>query len=136
MKFFFDNCTWPPLAATLDGFLRHAGHSAVHIKDMPCGRDATDLEWIGMLAPESSEWTVITGDLRIQKNRAERLAFRQASLQGFVLAPAYHKTPMHKATSFVLWRWPDLEQLIALTAAPFLFELPMSRSSLIRPLPL
>jgi PIN like domain len=52
VKVFFDNCTSPVLATTVDGFIRSAGHSANHIKDLPCGRDATDLEWIEMLARE------------------------------------------------------------------------------------
>jgi predicted nuclease of predicted toxin-antitoxin system len=80
LKFFFDNCTWPPLAACFDGYLRHLGHGAAHIRDLPCGANATDLEWIAMLRAEDADWVVITGDLRIQRNRAERLAFRQASL--------------------------------------------------------
>lgn len=89
-----------------------------------------------MLRAENADWVVITGDLRIQRNRAERLAFRQANLRGFLLGAAYHKTPMHKATSLFIWRWPDIEQLLALTASPFLFEIPISRSGRIRPLPL
>lgn len=136
MRAFFDNCTSPTLAATIDGFVRHRAHGAVHIRDLPCGRHATDIEWIQYLASTGDDWLVITGDGRIQKNRAERLAFRQAGLRGFVLAPAYQKTPLHHQASFLLWRWLDVEDLIRLTAAPFLFELPMSRTSQIRALSL
>jgi len=90
-----------------------------------------------MLAADGGDtWIVFTGDLRIQRNPAERMAFRQARLRGFVFAPAYQKTPLNQQASFLLWRWPDIEQLTTLTAAPFLFELPMSKSSQIRQLPL
>lgn len=135
MKVFFDNCTPPVLAATLDGFIRSEGHSAYHIKDLPCGPHATDLEWIQMLASERRVWMVVTGDARIGKNKATRAAYRAAELSGFVLARAYQKTPMHKVASFILWRWPEMEQLFSLTGAA-LYELPMNRSRKIRPLPL
>ncbi|MBA1158926.1 hypothetical protein [Microvirga mediterraneensis] len=137
MKVFFDNCTSPTLATTVDGFVQHYGHSASHIKDLPCGRNAKDVEWIKMLGEDKSEtWIIVTGDTRIQKNPAERAAFRQAHLRGFVLAPAYQKTPLNQQASFLLWRWPDIEQFVKLTSAPFLFEVPMSKSSRIKQLPL
>lgn len=135
MKVFLDNCTSPVLATTLDGFLRHLGHAAVHIRDLPCGRHATDLDWIRFLATSDEDWMVITGDGRLHKNRAERMAFRQAGLRGLVLAPAYQRTPLNQQASFLLWRWPDIEGLLKL-ASPFLFELPMRRSGGIRQLPL
>lgn len=53
-----------------------------------------------------------------------------------MLSPAYHKTPTHQVASFLLWRWPGIEQLARLTAALFLFELPMHRSSRLKQLPL
>jgi hypothetical protein len=79
---------------------------------------------------------VVTGDDRIRKNKAERAAFHAAELSGFVLAPAYQKTPINQVASFLLWRWPEMEQLFGLITGPALHELPMSRSSKIRQLPL
>lgn len=104
LKVLFDNCTSPVLAATLGGYLNHLGHEAIHLKDLPCGRHATDLEWMEYLRKDRSEWVVVTADSRIQKNRAERVAYRQANLRGFVLAPAYQKTPLNQTASFLLWR--------------------------------
>lgn len=135
MKLFFDNCTSPTLAATIGGFLKHLNHDAIHIKDAPCGRHAKDSEWIAMLGNEREDWVVVTGDGRIAKNHAERVAFRQASLKGFVLARAYQATPIHQQAAFLLWRWPDIEKLTTLTAAPFLFELPMNRSAKMKQIP-
>jgi PIN domain-containing protein len=136
VKVFFDNCTSPVLATSLNGFIEHRGHSAHHVKDLPCGRDAPDVEWIGMLAREQHIWMVVTGDDRIRKNKAERAAYRSAELSGFVLAAAYQKTPIHQVASFMLWRWPEMEQLFTLVGGAALYELPMSRSSKIKPLPL
>jgi hypothetical protein len=72
----------------------------------------------------------------IRKNKAERAAFRSAELSGFVLTPAYQKTPMHQVASFLLWRWPEMEQLFGLVGGAAVYELPLSRTSKIRQLPL
>ena len=136
MNIFFDNCTSPVLATTLDGFIRHENHHAFHIKDLPCGRHASDLEWIEMLQKDNAVWVVVTGDGRIRRNQAERAAYRRAGLRGFVLAAAYQKTPIHKCAAFMIWRWPDMENLLKLVAGAALYELPMNRSSRMRQLPL
>ena len=59
---------------------------------------------------------------------------RASGLSGFVLAPAYQKTPIYQQASILLWRWPDMEKLMGLARG--LYELPISRSGRIKPLPL
>jgi hypothetical protein len=93
----------------------------------PAGRNAEDVEWITMLAQQRRDWMVATGDDRIRKNNATRAAYRSAELSGFVFAPAYQKTPMHQVASFMLWRWPEMEQLFRLVGGAALYELPMNR---------
>ncbi|MHC2021358.1 PIN-like domain-containing protein [Methylobacterium sp. CM6247] len=134
-RVFFDNCTSPVLAETVNGYLKHLGQRADHIRDLPCGRHASDFEWIEFLASSGDDWLTITGDGRIQKNKAERAAFRKAGLKGIVLAPAYQKTPINQQASFLMWRWPEIQSLLKF-APPFLFEVPMRNASGIRPLPL
>ncbi|MBB6169913.1 hypothetical protein [Chelatococcus composti] len=112
MNVFFDNCCSPALASTLNGYISHSGHRACHIADLPCGRHAADEEWIAMLAEDDGHWIVITGDYRIYRNKAQRAAFRASGLSGFVLAPAYQKTPIYQQASILLWRWPDMEKLM------------------------
>jgi hypothetical protein len=137
VKVFFDNCTAPRLAAVLAGFIGPDGHSAFHIRDLPCGPHASDQEWIAMLAADPARWIVITGDGRIRKSRPEREAYRAAGLCGFVLAPSYQKTPLFQQAASLLWRWPEIENLVNLVTPPALFELPMGlRRGGIRPLPL
>ena len=136
MNVFFDNCTAPVLATTLGGYISNYGHSAHHIRTLPCGASAPDIVWMDMLAQSKQDWVVITGDARIQRNKAERAAFRQARLRGFVLAPAYQKTPSHQTASTLIWRWPDMEKLVQSVAAPALYELPINRTGRFKQLPL
>ncbi|MER2198094.1 PIN-like domain-containing protein [Methylobacterium brachiatum] len=135
MRVFFDNCTSPVLAETLNGYLRHRSDSASHIRDLPCGRHASDLDWMAYLAGTGDDWLVVTGDKRIHNNKAERAAFRQAGLKGLVLAAGYQKTPIHQQASFLIWRWPDIDGLLENLRPPFLFEIPMKRQAGFRQLP-
>jgi hypothetical protein len=136
VKVFFDNCTSPVLASSLDGLIRHDGHAAAHIRDLPCGRHAKDIEWIQMLHDDPNEWVVITGDGRISRNPAERAAFRSAGLFGIVLAPGLLRLRVNQQASLLLWRWPDIMSLLRLVRRPALYELPQNRGSALRTLPL
>jgi hypothetical protein len=89
---FFDNCTSPVLASTLQGFIEHQGHAAFHIKHLPSlpkGRHSADVKWIGHLRRQADRWMFVTADDRLRKNQAERAALRSADLHGFVLARGY-----------------------------------------------
>lgn len=139
MKVLFDNCTSPVLASTLDGFIRYEGHSAFHIKDvpgLPNGRNSTDLEWIELLRATPDRWFFITGDGRVVKNPAERAALRSAGLHGFVLAPAYQKTPLNQLASMLLWKWPELLQVTDLLSAPTMHEVSINKNTKLKALPL
>jgi hypothetical protein len=136
VKVFFDNCTSPVLATTLHGFIDHLGHSATHVKELPCGRHAPDEEWISMLASDPAVWVVITGDDRIYRNAPERRAYRAAGLRGFVMARGFQRMPLHQRASRIVWRWPEMEALLGVVGEPALFELPVGLGSKITPLPL
>ncbi|WP_423827876.1 hypothetical protein [Sinorhizobium americanum] len=64
----------------------------------------------------------ITGDTRVLRNSAERAALRSAGLHGFVLAPAYQKSPMHMVAATIVSRWPDMYHLTSIVAAPSMHE--------------
>jgi len=136
---FFDNCTSPILASTLHGFIHHDGHNAAHIRDLsglPNGRHSKDVEWIDFLRRSNDEWIFISGDGRVLKNPAERAALRSAGLHGFILAPAYQKTPMNHVASTLIWRWPEMLQITRLLAAPSMHEVPINRGTKMRALPM
>ena len=85
MNVFFDNCTPPVLAETIDGFIRHQGNRAFHIRDignagLDIPRNATDIQWIGTLAADRDDWIVVTSDRRIATVPAEKEAFRLSRL--------------------------------------------------------
>jgi hypothetical protein len=134
---FFDNCTAPWLASTLHGFVAHLGHQALHIKDvkgLPQGRHTPDLDWIELLKREK-DWIFITGDTRLLKNKAERAALRSSGLYGFILATGYQKMPDFQVASNLIWKWPEIENLMK-AVEPAIFEIPVSRSSKLKSLPL
>lgn len=139
MNVLFDNCTAPLFAAVLDAFVSSSGHRAFHIRDvpgLPNGRRSTDLEWISHLQHQPSVWIFISGDGRVLKNSAERAALRSAGLHGFILAPAYQKTPFNQVAAMILWKWPEIESVANLLEPPSMHEIPIGKSSKLRPLPL
>jgi hypothetical protein len=66
----------------------------------------------------------------------ERAALRSAGLHGFILAAAYQKTLMHQVASILIWRWPEVVKITELIEPPSMHEIPINRSSKLRPLPL
>ncbi len=134
MRIFVDNCISHVIASTLNGYVAHLGHDAVHIRELPCGPHAADVVWMAALRATGDDWLVLTGDMRISRNRPERLAFAQANLKGVALASPYQTMPMHQRASTILWRWPDIENAVARFQPPFLFELPVGRNTGLRTL--
>jgi hypothetical protein len=137
VRVFFDNCTAPWLASTLDGFISHLGHRAYHVKDvpgLPKGRHTADVDWIEHLR-QGKDWIFITGDGRLLKNKAERVVLRSAGLYGFILATGYQKMQDHEVASNLIWKWPEIENVMK-AIDPAIFEIPISRGSKLRTLPL
>lgn len=138
MKVFFDNCTAPVFAETLNAFIQRSGHFAQHISsiaDLPNGRKSRDVEWINFLRNSVDVWIFITGDGRVTKNPAERAALRSAGLHGFVLAPAYQTTPFNKVAAALLWRWPEIVKVTELLSAPTMHEIPIKTGTKLRQMP-
>lgn len=139
MKALFDNCTPPVFASTLHGFISHYGHAALHIKDLPGlsrGRSSPDIEWIDLLRDSRERWMFVSGDGRILRNPAERAALRSAGLHGFILPPAYQKTPLYQVAAVLILRWPDMLHLTEIVSAPSMHEIPIKKHTKLRPLPL
>jgi hypothetical protein len=136
---FFDPCTAPVFASTLDGFITGSGHRAFHIKDVAGlrdGRDSSDLVWIDHLRRDAAVWIFITGDGRILKNPPIRRALRSAGLHGFVLAPAYQKTQLHQVAATLVWKWPEIELVTGALQPPSLHQVPIGKNTKLSQLPL
>lgn len=133
MNFLFDNNTSPILANIVDGYVRHEGHRAFHIKEesghtLGINRNAKDVEWISALGRDARVWVVVTADRRISTVPAEKEAFRRAKLKGILLLPGYRKMPVNKIGSLLLWRWPELVETIDRFGPPALIGVPPSKS--------
>ena len=123
------------MASTLDGYIRYDGHKTEHLREWLSAK-ATDLEWMAKLAEASEDWIVITGDLRIHRNKAERQAFRRLGLRGIALAPAYQKTPMSRICAMLVDGWPRILTQVGALSPPFLLEMPIKFGAKFRSLPL
>ena len=139
MNFFFDNCTSPVLASTINGYVQNEGDHAFHIREVrPSGlalsQHAKDTEWIEALGKDPRPWIVVTADHRLSRIRAEREAFRRAGLKGFLLHRAYQKIKVHQQASILLWRWPELVDVIERFSPPTLIGVPQSRNGKLNPL--
>ena len=85
MNVLIDENLPPRLATTLDGFIREDGHGASSLRDK-YGPGVRDETWIADLGRDADDWIVISGDLRITRDRAIRTVFRSSGLRGFFLA--------------------------------------------------
>lgn len=135
MRVFFDNCTAPRLASTLDGFISHDGHHAWHMKHvpgLPNGHKSTDIEWIEHLK-RGKDWIFFTFDRRILKNPAEKAALKAAGLHGFILASGFMKMPMNEVASVLLWKWPEVENQFK-SVDPAIYEIQVSRQARLKPI--
>lgn len=121
------------LANALNALIEPHGQSARHVRFMSeyGFRGSTpDEEWILKLSQDSpADWIIVTGDQRIRKNKAERIAWKKAGLKAFVLASGFQKMPLNQCASVLLWRWPEMDQFIRLAAAGSMFELPVNKRS-------
>ena len=101
MNIFIDNNLSPALARSLNGFLEERDEGkAVHLRDKfdPATKDET---WIKALKKENCDWIVISADLKITKNKAEKEAWREAKLKGFFVNKAFLKREQHLIVSRV-----------------------------------
>lgn len=134
MNFFFDNNLSPALAKTIDAYLSYTEQRAIHIRDinefgMTVVSNSKDTEWIEALGKDNRNWIVFTQDRNIRKVKIEKLAFQKARLKGFLLSQSFQKLPMNKQASILLWRWPELIDLMSKFNPPVLIEVPASKSA-------
>jgi PIN like domain len=86
--------------------------------------DIDDIAFVEALSREG-HWIVISGDYRITRNKAERLAFQQSRLTGFFMAPALKKAPVLKQLERLCVLWDTIITVADATAPGALFELPI-----------
>jgi hypothetical protein len=127
VKLFFDNCILFRIARALDILDEH--NSIVALRDkFPV--DVEDLEWISELAREKENWIIISGDVRISRNKAEREAWLEAQLTAFFWEPGWENLPhWRKAATMVKW-WPAISEQAVKIAPGAGFMIPVRSSRL------
>lgn len=73
-----------------------------------------DAEWIETLGREGG-WTILSGDLRIARQRPSRELFLRAGLVGFFPMPAVLEMPLHRKAARILTLWPNIVDLVGVT---------------------
>src|SRR5438105_11673959 len=87
MKFVLDHNLPPGLARALNELSKSEGHEVYPLREK-FAEDVKDHAWISALGRES-EWAVISGDISIFKVEEARVAWREAKLTIFFLAPGW-----------------------------------------------
>lgn len=131
MKLLFDNNISPKVARAINELI--SPHNlAVPLRDK-FPEDTKDIDWIAGLGEEGG-WSVVSGDLRITKNKAERAAWLQTDLVGFFMESAMARLPPLEQTARILLRLPTIETQISLIRGPALFTLPIGNASRLKQL--
>jgi len=104
VKFFFDNCVSENVVAALRCLEKR--HDLVHLRDrFPEG--TLDPVWIGALGSEGG-WTIVSGDPRISRGKAERAAWRESGLTAFFCGDAWGSRKLMMQASEMLRMWDDI----------------------------
>ena len=115
MRFFFDNCVSIKFVQALSILARIQEYELVHLTER-FAPDTKDEEWIRSLADEG-QWVIISGDPRISKGQAQRIAWKESGFTAFFFADGWASKGFWKqAESLVHW-WPQIV-LRAREAAP------------------
>jgi hypothetical protein len=131
LKLLFDNNVSPKVARAINELIApHA--AAIPLRDK-FPQSAKDIEWIAALGREGG-WSVVSGDLAITKNKAEKAAWLQTDLIGFFMEPAMARLTPIEQTARLLLRLPLIEAQLRLISGPALFSLPIGNSSKLRQL--
>ncbi|MEC9347866.1 MAG: hypothetical protein VYB54_16695 [Pseudomonadota bacterium] len=121
MKLFFDN-NLPPRIAHAANILLAPEHSAVALRDR-FEPSIKDVDWMAALGLEGG-WVVISADIRILRNAAERQAFRDARLVGFFVEPGVAKLDRLMQASVLFRRFDEIRRQVDLISPPATFSIP------------
>jgi hypothetical protein len=127
LKVLVDNNLSPLLAQSIHILVSPDGDQVVALRHRFPANTPDDV-WISALGAEGG-WSVLSGDVRIARRPAEKLAWHQSRLKGFFLAPAWSKhSNLEKAARLLLW-WPKLRDQERLVGPGAIFQVPVNPGS-------
>ena len=107
MRFFFDNQMSPFLARAVAALERGVNsHQVTHLREK-FPRAITDPDWIHALA-EERDWVIVSADLGITRNPANRAAWGESGLTAFFLKGGWQNQEIWIYASRFLWWWPKI----------------------------
>jgi hypothetical protein len=109
VRFFVDNCIAKKIAQSIAILAQGRDQEVVHLTDR-FAPDTRDVDWIRVLQREGN-WTIISADPRISRNRIEQAAWQESRLTAFFFVDFASRRFWAQAEEIV-HRWP----LIAETA--------------------
>ncbi|TCA28416.1 hypothetical protein E0H70_21095 [Rhizobium leguminosarum bv. viciae] len=127
MKVIFDHNLSPRLARSLQALMGD-DHEIVALRDR-FPPNIKDVDLIAELSKQG-DWIFISGDRRITRNRAEKIAFQGSKLVGMFLSSGLHKSTVLKQAERLISLWPVIETVAANVSGGAMFELPMKSSKL------
>lgn len=124
MKILTDHNISPKVARALNALVEdHQGSRVIALRDK-FAVNIADVDWITELGNEGG-WSVISGDLHIQKNKAERVAWMQTNLIGYFLEPSMAALAPIEQTSRLLLRLKSIEAQSRMVRGPAMFSIPI-----------
>jgi len=111
LKFFFDTCISVRVVRALRHVLETEGGGKVcelqHLSERYSDSSVPDVRWIADLGVEGG-WIIISGDPRISRGKAEKLAWKESGLTAFFLSDGWAGGNIYSQTADVIRRWPDI----------------------------
>jgi hypothetical protein len=113
----------PRLARMIHAF--EPEHTVEHHDDT-FDRTTADLEWIRQLADREKKWFVISGDLRILRNKAEAAVLRGSQLTFFALKRGWINIGLHEQAWRLVKVWSRIVDEARKATKPTVFEVPVN----------
>jgi len=108
VNFFFDNNLPPQLARALNELITPEGHSVSHLRDR-YRPNMSDVDWLTALAREKDgPWIIVSGDMRISRNKAERKAWLDSSHIIFFLSKGWTNIEPYTQLSKLIKIFPEI----------------------------
>jgi hypothetical protein len=107
VKFFLDNYLSPRHARALQSLVEQ-NHEVVHFRNKFPG-NTPDEEWVKALVSESN-WVMVSGDIRVTNNPAQKQAWAATGLTAFFLHPRWTNVALLDQHALLSRCWSRIAQ--------------------------